>query len=94
MIDSQILASAISALGGVLAGFAGGKYNSKHQADKKCEKVCILIINGFDRLLVALDVVGEPQEIKHVIREARDTVSRAKAIMGVDGGFDTSHEPK
>jgi hypothetical protein len=94
VIDNQILSSAISALGGVLAGFAGGKYNSKHQADRKCEKVCALMIGGFDKLLVALDVVGEPVEIKHVIRDARDTVSRAKALMNLDGNFDPTHDIK
>lgn len=94
MIDTQILSSTISALGGVLAGFAGGKYNSKHQADKKCEKVCFLILGSFDKLLTALDVMGEPDQIKHVIRDARDTVSRAKGIMGTDGSFEPGHENK
>ena len=91
MIDSQILASTITGLSGVVAGFLGGKYNSKHQADTKCERVCALMISGFEKLLIALDVVGEPPEIKHVIREARDTVSRAKALMGTEGSFD-SHD--
>jgi hypothetical protein len=94
VIDTQILASAITGLSGVAAGFLGGKYNSKHEADKKCERVCALMVNGFDKLLTALDVVGEPVEIKHVIRDARDTVSRAKALMGLDGGFDSQHNIK
>lgn len=94
MIDSQILASAITGFSGVAAGFVGGKYNSRHQADRKCERICALMVGGFDKLLTALDVVGEPPEIKHVIREARDTVATAKALLGTNINFDSNHDVK
>ena len=94
MIDSQIIGPAISGVCSLVVGFLGGKGVSQHRADQKCERVCSLMLVSFEKLLVALEVVGEPEQIKHVIRDARDTVSRAKALMGTDGSFDTGHDSK
>jgi len=91
-LDPTIISSTISAVGGILAGFLGGKGVAKHQADKKCERVCSLMLNGFDKLLTALEVTGEPPAAKTAIREARDTIIVARTFLGMSGAGDMGHD--
>lgn len=85
-IDPGIIQASISAIGGIIAGFAGGKTYQGRKSDTKCEKVCSIMLNGFDKLLTALEVAGEPPEIKSAIRDARDAIVIAKSHLGYIGG--------
>lgn len=92
-MDSSIIQASISAVGGILAGFVGGSKYQNHTADRKCEKICALTVNSFDKLLTALDVAGEPPEIKVAIRDARDAIAVAKGHLGLIGPGDvTPHQ--
>lgn len=92
-LDPGIIQATISAIGGVVAGFAGGKTYQGRKTDTKCERVCALMVNGFDKLLIALEVAGEPPEVKFAIREARDAIVIAKSHLGYIGGNESaSHQ--
>lgn len=90
-IDPQVQASLISSIGGVIAGAIGGnlygrKKNVLHAPQNsadRCEKICGLLVNSFDKLLTALEVVGEPPAIRTAIRDARDGVVTAKNYLGI-----------
>jgi len=90
-LDPSIISSLITATGGLLAGFFGGKGIAKHQGDKRCEKIAALMVNGFDKLLTALEITGEPPEIKQAIREARDVIAIAKGHLGYISGVDSTN---
>ena len=89
-MEASVIASTISAVGGILAGFIGGARYQNHKTDTKCEQICALTVNCFDKLLAVLDVVGEPPEMRSAIREARDAMAIAKSHLGYIGGGDRS----
>jgi hypothetical protein len=90
-LDPTIISSTISAVGGILAGFLGGKGVAKHQGDKRCERIAALMVNGFDKLLTALEITGEPPEMRQAIREARDVIAIAKGHLGYISGADSTN---
>jgi len=95
VVDTQILSSAITGLGAVVAGFVGGKRYSEHSSDRKCEKICALTVNCFDKLLTALEVAGEPPAVKVAVRDARDALALAKGHLGLmGGGFDHPNDTR
>ena len=86
-MDPQVQSSVISAAGGIITGLLGGKWWSNRrgvQADR-CEKICGLMVNSFDKLLTALEVAGEPPVVKHAVRDARDSIVTAKNYLGLSG---------
>lgn len=86
-MDPQVQSSIISAAGGIVTGLLGGKWWSNRrgaQADR-CEKICGLMVNSFDKLLTALEVAGEPPVVKHAVRDARDSIVTAKNYLGLSG---------
>lgn len=87
-MDPQVQSSIISAVGGVVTGLLGGKWWGNRergvQADR-CEKICSLMVNSFDKLLTALEVAGEPPVVKHAVRDARDSIVTAKNYLGMSG---------
>lgn len=90
-MDNQILASMISAVGGIVTGIMGGNYMGRRQSSARCERICTLMVNGFDKLLTALEVAGEPPELRIAIRDARDCVVTAKNYLGLNGVVDGHH---
>ena len=51
------------------------------------------MVNSFDKLLTALEVVGEPPEMKTAIRDARDSIVTAKNYLGFHGAeIKATHE--
>jgi hypothetical protein len=89
-LDPQVLSSLISAAGGVVAGAMGGNWWGKKQSTHsphadRCDKICSLLVNSFDKLLTALEVAGEPPAVKVAIRDARDSIVTAKNYLGISG---------
>lgn len=86
-MDPQVQSSLISAAGGVITGLLGGKWWHSRQrvADERCEKICGLMVNSFDKLLTALEVAGEPPVLKVAVRDARDSIVTAKNYLGLSG---------
>lgn len=87
-MDPQVQSSIISAAGGIITGLLGGRWWGNRtrgaQADR-CEKICGLMVNSFDKLLTALEVAGEPPVVKHAVRDARDSIVTAKNYLGLSG---------
>lgn len=87
--DPQVQSSLITGVTSIIVGFFGGNWMGKRhstaQSTERCDKICGLMVNSFDKLLTALDIVGEPPEMKHAIREARDSIITAKNYLGVHG---------
>lgn len=93
MVDTQILSSAITGVAAVIGGFISGKRYSEHNSDKRCERVCAIMVNGFEKLLVALEVAGEPPAVRTAVRDARDAIAIAKSHLGyIGGGFEHQNE--
>lgn len=88
-IDPQITASIVSGISGIIAGAFGGNFVGKKQAmnttSERCDKICSLMVNSFDKLLTALEVAGEPPTIKIAVRDARDSIITAKNYLGLSG---------
>lgn len=90
-IDPQVQSSIVTAIGGAITGaIGGGIWGKKKGAEgapasssEKCEKICSLMVNSFDKLLTALEVAGEPPTIKIAIRDARDSIVTAKNYLGL-----------
>jgi hypothetical protein len=89
-LDPQVQASFISSSISLLAGAMGGNWFGKRHQNARCEKICMLMVNGFDKLLTALEVSGEPPEIRMAIRDARDSIITAKNYLGIGGVADIS----
>ena len=85
-LDPQVQSSLITGISSLIVGIFGGnwigKRSSTSQSTERCDKICGLMVNSFDKLLTALDIVGEPPEMKHAIREARDSIVTAKNYLG------------
>ena len=95
MVSEQIISSLISALGGVITGAMGGNWFSRKKSDQRCERICSLMVNGFDKLLTALEVAGEPPAMRTAIRDARDVIVVAKGYLGIGAPIDgQSHDGK
>ena len=88
-LDPQVQSSLITGISSLIVGIFGGnwigKRHSTAQSTERCDKICGLMVNSFDKLLTALDIVGEPPEMKHAIREARDSIITAKNYLGAYG---------
>jgi hypothetical protein len=88
-LDPQVQSSLITGISSLIVGLFGGnwigKRHSTAQSTERCDKICSLMVNSFDKLLTALDIVGEPPEMKHAIREARDSIVTAKNYLGSYG---------
>lgn len=87
-LDPQVQSSIVTTLGGLFAGAYGGNWWGKKKSSAssdRCDKICGLMVNSFDKLLTALEVAGEPPAIKTAIRDARDSIVTAKNYLGVSG---------
>lgn len=87
-ISPQVQASIISSVVSLIAGLLGGNWFSRHKQDARCERICTLMVNSFDKMLTALEVAGEPPELRLAIREARDSIVTAKNYLGIGGVSD------
>ena len=87
--DPPVQSSLITGISSLIVGLFGGnwigKKHSTTQSTERCDKICGLMVNSFDKLLTALDIVGEPPAMKHAIREARDSITTAKNYLGSYG---------
>lgn len=92
VVDSSIISSVISASGGIVAGLLGGNWMGKRHSNQRCERICSLMVNGFDKLLTALEVSGEPPALRYAIRDARDTITTAKNYLGINGVAESHHD--
>jgi len=88
-IDPQVQSSIITGVGTLITGLIGGNWLGKRktsaQSTERCDKICGLMVNSFDKLLTALEVVGEPPAMKVAIRDARDSIVTAKNYLGLHG---------
>jgi hypothetical protein len=88
-LEPQVQSSIITGLATLVAGIIGGNWFGKRKAasssSERCEQICSLMVNSFDKLLTALEVVGEPPAMKHAVREARDSIVTAKNYLGMHG---------
>jgi len=87
-LDPQVQSSLITGISSLIVGlFSGNWIGKRHstQSTERCDKICGLMVNSFDKLLTALDIVGEPPAMKHAIREARDSIITAKNYLGSYG---------
>jgi hypothetical protein len=88
-LDPQVQSSLVTGIITLLTGLFGGNWlgrrNAANQSTERCDKICGLMVNSFDKLLTALDIVGEPPAMKHAIREARDSIITAKNYLGSYG---------
>jgi hypothetical protein len=86
-MDPQVQSSVITGATTLIAGIVGGNWIGKRKSStastERCDKICSLLVNSFDKLLTALDVVGEPPEMKMAIRDARDSIVTAKNYLGM-----------
>ena len=86
--DPEVQSSLITGISSLLVGLFGGNWMGKRSSTsttERCDKICGLMVNSFDKLLTALDIVGEPPEMKHAIRDARDSIITAKNYLGSYG---------
>ena len=90
-LNPQVQASFISSTISLLAGALGGNWFGKRHQNDRCEKICMLMVNGFDKLLTALEVSGEPPAIRLAVRDARDSIVTAKNYLGIGGVADISN---
>lgn len=96
-LDPQVQSSIVTGIGTLITGLIGGnwlgKRKSSAQSTERCDKICGLMVNSFDKLLTALEVVGEPPEMRTAIRDARDSIVTAKNYLGFHGAeIKATHE--
>jgi len=96
-MDPQVQSSVITGFTTLIAGIIGGNWIGKKRTSgietERCDKICSLMVNSFDKLLTALEVVGEPPEMRTAIRDARDSIVTAKNYLGFHGSeMKQSHE--
>jgi len=88
-MDPQVQSSLVTGIVTLVTGAIGGNWlgrkKSTAASTERCDKICGLMVNSFDKLLTALDVVGEPPEMRTAIREARDSIVTAKNYLGMHG---------
>ena len=90
-IDPQVQAATVSGIIGAVFGGGGMRWWSRKNTPApvpnltadRCEKICNIMVNSFEKLLTALEIVGEPEEVKHALRECRDNIAVAKSFLGI-----------